>query len=54
MKNIKLKLRTDKIRVLASRELELAAAGYVSEKESIVYWCPGNTSIQRSCSSCTE
>lgn len=61
----KLELKAQTLRHLAGVELRAArgAAGdpnitgpvckETSELESIVYWCPDNTSIQRSCSGCT-
>lgn len=57
MKNRKLQLKSESIRTLSTVELNRVAGGNgfqpeTSERESIVYWCPGNTSIQRSCSSC--
>ncbi len=53
-RNQKLQLKSENIRTLEMNELVIVAAGdgFQTEKESIVYWCPNNTSIQRSCSSC--
>lgn len=56
LKPIKLALPKEIVRTLGSAELAAvvaAEAGVVTDADpSIVYWCPNNTSIQRSCSSC--
>lgn len=56
----KLELKAETVRVLAATQLSEARGGIsgpqckeTSELESIVYWCPDNTSIVRSCSGCT-
>lgn len=48
----KLNISSNTIRVMTDAQLAAVQAG-VPERDSIVYWCPSNTSIQRSCSSCT-
>lgn len=49
----KLSLSAETIKTLAPKELTLVAGGFeTGDRESIVYWCPSNTSILRSCSSC--
>lgn len=52
----KLPISRQTLRALETAELRQAvgADGVVTnpELESIVYWCPTNTSIQRSCNAC--
>lgn len=50
-----LKLSRETIRTLSGAQLMAVNAGVGGndERTSIIYWCPDNTSIQRSCSSCT-
>ena len=52
--NKRLGLSSQTVRILGITELNLIGGGQreTTERESIVYWCPTNTSIQRSCSSC--
>ena len=64
-KTRKLRLDREVVRKLTGVEIERARGGdgganisgpqckETSELESIVYWCPDNTSIVRSCSGCT-
>lgn len=46
----KLSLPRETIRAITAAELTAAAGGLPDQ--SIVYWCPTNGSIARSCSSC--
>lgn len=54
MKKLHLKLNKETIRNIGINEMVDVVGGQreTTERESIVYWCPNNTSIQRSCSSC--
>jgi hypothetical protein len=52
----RLALTSDTIRDLSAAQLRVVVGGdgdvvTNTEIESIVYWCPSNTSIQRSCAS---
>lgn len=49
----RLALKSETVAVLTGAQLALVAAGAGVVDVSIIYWCPDNTSIVRSCSSCT-